>query len=164
MIDAEIDGLFMIVGDVNADGRPDLVKASKKGAVYLYLRTNDKGAPNYHRVVVPKPFQPDGLTAKGDDARPKGVALIEMGGDPSTPEIVLIPEYEAKLWYLTMTGDGMSSENWTNHLMDLPGSESRKKMDHGFRADLDGDGDMDIATTEENGGWGVVWFENSVTR
>ena len=27
-------------------------------------------------------------------------------------------------------------------------------------ADVDGDGDMDIATTEENGGWGVIWFEN----
>ena len=29
-----------------------------------------------------------------------------------------------------------------------------------FLVDLDGDGDMDIATTEENGGWGVIWFEN----
>ena len=31
-------------------------------------------------------------------------------------------------------------------------------------ADLDGDGDMDIATTEENGGWGVIWFENPENR
>ena len=25
---------------------------------------------------------------------------------------------------------------------------------------MDSDGDLDIATTEENGGWGVIWFEN----
>ena len=164
VIDAEIEGLFMILGDANADGRPDLVKASKKGEVFLYLRTNDTGPPKYHRVEVPIPVQPDGLTARGDDARPKGVAFIEMNGDPTTPEIVLIPEFEAQLWYLTMTGDGMSSENWANNLMDLPGPESRKKMDNAFLADLDGDGDMDIATTEENGGWGVVWFENPTTN
>ena len=44
--------------------------------------------------------------------------------------------------------------------MDMPSPESRKKMDNAFLVDLDGDGDMDIATTEENGGWGVIWFEN----
>ena len=38
--------------------------------------------------------------------------------------------------------------------------ESRKKMDNAFLVDLDGDGDLDIATTEEYGGWGVIWFEN----
>lgn len=164
MIDAETDGMFMVLGDVNGDGRLDLVKASKTGMVHLYLRTNDSGAPLYHRVEVPKPLQPDGLTAKGNDARPKGVGLIEMDGDPTYPEIVVIPEFEAQLWYLTMTGDGMLPENWSNNLMDLPGPESRKKMDNAFLADLDGDGDLDIATTEENGGWGVVWFENPATK
>ena len=27
----------------------------------------------------------------------------------------------------------------------------------------DGDGDDDLVTTEENGGWGVIWFENPAT-
>jgi len=44
--------------------------------------------------------------------------------------------------------------------MDMPSPESRKKMDNAFLVDLDSDGDTDIATTEENGGWGVIWFEN----
>ncbi|MEZ6075544.1 MAG: hypothetical protein R3C56_07690 [Pirellulaceae bacterium] len=39
--------------------------------------------------------------------------------------------------------------------MDMPGPESRKKMDNAFLVDLDGDGDQDIATTEENGVVGV---------
>ena len=94
------------------------------------------------------------------NAKPKGVAILEMNGDTAHPEIVIIPEYAAQLWYLSLAGDGMASEDWTNTLMDMPGPESRKKMDNAFLADLDGDGDTDILTTEENGGWGVLWFEN----
>ena len=29
-----------------------------------------------------------------------------------------------------------------------------------FANDLDGDSDFDVAISEENGGWGVIWFEN----
>ena len=33
-------------------------------------------------------------------------------------------------------------------------------MDNAWLGDLDYDGDLDVITTEENGGWGVIWFEN----
>jgi len=158
MIDVDKNGMFMALGDVNGDGRLDLVKASGRGVVHIYLRTNEKGDPIYKKVEVPGPAQPKSVTVK--TAKPKGVAILEMNGDPTRPEIVIIPEYEAQLWYLTMSGDGMSPEDWTTALMDMPSPESRKKMDNAFVVDLDGDGDMDIATTEEDGGWGVIWFEN----
>jgi len=131
------------------------VKAGDK--ICIFLRTNDKGVPIYKKVEVEKPAQPKSVTV---NPKPKGVALLEMNGDPQHPEIVIIPEYEAQLWYLTLSGNGMSPEDWTNTLMDMPGPESRRKMDNAFLVDLDGDGDMDIATTEENGGWGIIWFEN----
>ncbi len=161
-IDAERSGMFMALGDVNGDGRPDLVKASERGVVHVYLRTNDTGAPSYSKVEVPRPAQPKSVTVKM--AKPKGVAILEMNGDPRQPEIVIIPEYEAQLWYLAVSGDGMSPNNWTSTLMDMPSPETRKKMDNAFLVDLDGDGDLDIATTEENGGWGVIWFENPAKR
>ena len=151
VIDPQTGGMFMALGDVNGDGRLDLVKASSK--IRIFLRKNDKGAPDYKMIEVEQPKQPDSVRVK---AKPKGVAILEMNGDPKSPEIVIVPEYEAQLWFLTRTGP----EEWTNTLMDMPCPESRKKMDNAFLVDLDSDGDMDIATTEENGGWGVVWFEN----
>lgn len=155
VIDAKTGGMFMAFGDVNGDGRLDLVKAGDK--IHIFLRTNDQGEPTYKRVDVGKPAQPKRVTV---NPKPKGVALLELGGNPNRPEIVIIPEYEAQLWYLTLNGDGASPKDWTNTLMDMPMPESRKKMDNAFLVDLDGDGDTDIATTEENGGWGVIWFEN----
>ena len=151
VIDAQPGGMFMALGDVNGDGRLDLVKAASK--ICIFLRMNDKGVPVYKKIEVAPPTQPESVRVK---AKPKGVAILEMNGDSTYPEIVIIPEYEAQLWYLTRTGKG----KWTNTLMDMPAPESRKKMDNAFLVDLDGDGDMDIATTEENGGWGVIWFEN----
>ena len=36
-------------------------------------------------------------------------------------------------------------------------------MDNAWLSDLDYDGDLDVITTEENGGWGVIWFENPLS-
>ena len=143
--------MFAAYGDVNEDGLPDLIKAA--GKIRIFLRANDRGIPVYERVEVDLPEQPASVRVK---PKPKGVAILEMNGDPTYPEILIIPEYEAQLWYLTRVEKG----KWKNTLMRLPAPESRKKMDNAFLVDLDGDGDLDIATTEENGGWGVIWFEN----
>ena len=156
MIDPRTGGMFMALGDVNGDGRLDLVKASSR--ICIYLRTNDTGEPAYKLVEVEMPQQPAGVSVR---AKPKGVAILEMNGDPAYPEIVIIPEYAAQLWYLALSsGDGMSPKDWSNTLMDMPAPETRRKMDNAFLVDLDGDGDLDIATTEEDGGWGIIWFEN----
>jgi hypothetical protein len=50
--------------------------------------------------------------------------------------------------------------------MNIPDPESRKKMDNTYLVDIDidGDGDMHIATTEENAGWGIIWFENPAKK
>ena len=77
-------------------------------------------------------------------------------------EIQEIAGHKLKLFVISFDRDRMTlrvpvSKATTSGLRKL---SSRKKMDNAFLVDLDGDGDMDIATTEENGGWGVIWFEN----
>ena len=104
-------------------------------------------------VEVTKPTQPKSVRV---NPKPKGVTILEMNGDPTYSEILVIPKFEAQLRYLSRGAYG----KWTNTLMGMPAPESRKKMDNAFLVDLDGDGALDIATTEENGGWGVIWFEN----
>ncbi len=104
-------------------------------------------------VEVTKPTQPKSIRV---NPKPKGVTILEMNGDPTYSEILVIPEFEAQLRYLSRGAYG----KWTNTLMGMPAPETRKKMDNAFLVDLDGDGDLDVATTEENGGWGVIWFEN----
>lgn len=50
VIDPQIGGTFMALGDVNSDGRLDLVKAASK--ICIFLRINDKGAPVYRKIEV----------------------------------------------------------------------------------------------------------------
>ncbi len=146
IIDKDIKGMFLAVADINGDDQLDLVKAMPGGA-RLFLRTNQKGAPDYNRIDIKKP--------PGAKDQSKGVGVLNMG-KAVNPEIVIIPEYKGQLWTISLSETG----KWTSSLMDIPHASSRGKMDNAYLHDLDGDGDLDIATTEENSGWGVIWFEN----
>ncbi len=159
IIDEQPKSMFMTVGDINQDGRIDLIRV--KPDIDIFLRTNDRGEPAYHKVTVPVLPGPGG---KKKVPGAKGVTILEVDGDSRRKEIVVIPEYSAQSWYLRFKGDGTQPEHWTTTHFGMPGAVTRKKNDNAYLADLDGDGDLDIATTEENGGWGVVWFENPLRK
>ena len=154
-IDPAAGGNFMAMGDVNGDGRTDFAKADVK--ITFFLGTSNSGTYTSQFLKVLQPDQPSSVK---EETKPKGIAILEVDGNYSRPEVVVIPEKAGQLFYHTSTGDGMARDKWTTTVMDMPGPETRLKMDNAFLADLDGDGDTDIATTEENGGWGIIWFEN----
>ena len=142
--------MFMLVADVNGDSRKDFVitggsKGKHAKQLLILLRTNDSGNPEYDQVVLD---QPGGLF-------PKGVAFADFDGN-GQGEILVSPK-GGDFWMARM--DSRTKE-WSAKIVRTPGADSRKKMDNTWLGDLDGDGDLDFLTTEENGGWGVIWFEN----
>ena len=148
--------MFITVGDVNGDGTEDVVIAGgNEGAntwkkkLTILLRTNKSGVPTFEEIRIDQPC----------GNFPKGVKIFDLDGDPATREIVVTPK-QGDLWMASFTGDSMKAGNWTAEPLRTPGAETRSKMDNVYVTDLDGDGDQDIVTTEENGGWGVIWFEN----
>ena len=146
--------MFMAVGDLNGDSLEDFVitggsKGKQARQLIILLRTNRAGDPNFKTVLLDQPL----------GSFPKGVAIADLDSDSSRPEIWVIPR-QGDIWRATYTGDAEKAENWRVMPIRLPGASTRKKMDNAYLADLDGDGDQDIVTTEENGGWGVIWFEN----
>ena len=153
----------MTVGDVNHDGLADfLISTGKEGkppyyqSLIILLRTNQTGDPEYKEILVKQPAT-EKVFKQGWYL--KGVKVIDL--DKSTPqkEIMITPK-NGDIWYATYQGDAMKAENWKSTIIDTPGAETRTKMDDVYLGDLDADGDTDIITTEENGGWGVLWFEN----
>ena len=89
--------------------------------------------------------------------------VADLDGDSRTDEIVVTPK-EGDLWMATYGGDAREQNNWIAEPLPTPGSNTRKKMDNVYLAGMDGDGDTDVMTTEENGGWGVIWFENPTKK
>ena len=146
--------MFMTLGDVNGDNIEDVVitggslgKLARK--LIVLLRTNKTGDPTFKEIIID---QPTGNF-------PKGVAITDLDGDLGKKEIIVIPK-GGDLWTATYSGDPMQPGNWKATAITMPGAETRKKMDNAWLGDLDGDGDLDVITTDENGGWGVIWFEN----
>ena len=153
-IHAHTEPMFMAVADVNDDGRKDfLIAGGSRGKhvrqLLALIRTNDRGHPQFKEIAID---QPSGLF-------PKGIAVVDLNGD-SKVEVLVIPK-SGDFWTAAVHGkDATIHGNWKTSVIQVPGADSRKKMDNAYVADIDGDGDLDIATTEENGGWGVIWFEN----
>lgn len=159
------DSMFMMIQDINYDGMDDLVITHgqhdyHKKNISILLRENIKGAPRYKEIILP-PAQTEYFDEI--DYFPKGVAYIDV--DPAHPgkEILILPKM-GDMFTLTYDGDPYQKENWMAKSIPIPGSLTRRKMDNIYVCDIDLDGDMDFATTEENGGWGVIWFENPSCR
>ncbi len=137
--------MFLDTGDVNGDGRRDVVAAVKPTEVHLFLRIGD-GNEWEERVIE--------LT--GEIGNAKGVALADINGD-GLNDIVFTCEHAdgplSGIVWIEQRPDG----GWTQRPL---GGPEGLKYDYPVAIDMDGDGDLDVLTCEERDQLGVIWYEN----
>jgi hypothetical protein len=140
--------MFIDHADFDGDGLRDVVAAVKPNEVHVHLR-RDQAGRRWESSAMP--LEVDGGTAKS-----VRIADIDLDGQV---DIVVSNEQAADqrgVYYLSRR-DG----KWVAH--DISGPEGAK---FGLveLVDLDGDFDLDVLTTEEADGLGVVWYENPSAR
>ena len=141
--------MFLDTGDLDGDGRRDIVCAVK-GRGIAYLRaTGVRASPwSVHRVALPPGCGTAKAVAIGDvDVDGRRDIVFSCEGAKG--------ERSGMRW---MSFDGSAtSGRWRDH--EIGGPEG-VKFDRIELVDLDGDGDPDVVSCEERDNLGVFWYEN----
>ncbi len=137
--------MFLTAGELNGEGRPEIVCATLEGDLLVFEQLED----GWKESVLPLPF---GLTAG------KGVAIADVNLDGRAD---LITTSEAQREKPGMVSVAWMEQNedgtWSDHRIS---DEKGRKFDRIEMLDLDGDGDLDLITCEEVHNLGVFWYEN----
>jgi hypothetical protein len=148
--------MFMDVADLDGDGLEDVVATESTNQHIVFIRKLDGSglAWKSYPIDIPK------VTG-----RAKAVKVGDMNGD-GRPDLVhstntMFDDSKAGIFWLSYTNEPSDSV-WVWH--ELSGPEGYK-FDRIELLDLDGDGDLDVLTCEENyghksQGLGVIWYEN----
>lgn len=141
--------MFSHEADVDGDGLPDVVSASRSSQAIIFSRRLSVDGLLWAQTEIPIPA----TVGKG-----KGVSVGDINLD-GVQDIALSTEasgLEGVVW-LSYSGDPTIVSNWTIHTVSGIDGE---KYDIVQLYDIDGDGDLDIVTTEEIDDLGVIWYEN----
>ncbi len=133
--------MFIDLADFDGDGQRDVIAAVKPHDVLVHLRRGGQWA------VETVPFPAD-FTGTAKAVR---VADIDRNG---RPDLVYTAEKAAGELRGAVWMDGA-----TRQVHDISGAPG-VKYDLIELHDFDGDGDLDLLTTEEVDGLGVIWYEN----
>jgi len=137
--------MFAAWGDINGDGRTDVAAAVREDAVVWWERLDGSGDR----------WKEHALQYPAGAGTAKAVAIGDMDGDGRS-DLVLTCERSAGkegVWWLQQLPGG----EWRPHRLSGP---EGIKFDRIELLDLDGDGDLDVLTTEEQTPLGLIWYEN----
>lgn len=143
------EAMFLDIADLDGDSVTDVVLAVRGGPIQFYRGLSARGNRwRAHAVELPGGFGTGKAVAVGDlDLDGKAdIAFSCEGAEGDLSGVGL----------LRQTGDPTAG-GWEAH--DVGGPEG-VKFDRLELVDLDGDGDLDLLTSEEADGLGVVWYEN----
>ncbi len=153
------DALFFGLTDLDGDGLLDIVVGTHepKGTVpatsLYYLRRLDHAGTRWAERKIPLP---------ADAGLVKSVTAGDINRDGKTDLVVSFVQAKDKSGVLWFSHDGSPfTGRWTSH--PLSGPEGVKYDGVSF-VDLDGDGDLDVITTEETANLGVIWYENPTMK
>lgn len=140
---------FLDHGDLDGDGRRDIVVTAKPRDLIFFRSKDAKGAA-WESCTIPLP---------AGAGRSKAVAVGDIDLD-SRADLVFscesaTPPLSGVMW-MSRTGPATGGA-WTAH--DVSGPDG-VKFDLVVLQDLDNDGDLDILTCEERQNLGVFWYEN----
>ena len=144
--DSDRENMFLSTGDLDQDGRDDIICAVRGGPIVCYRRAGDGW------VLQEIPL-PDGVGTG------KSAAIVDVDVDGRNDVIFSCENAGGRLSGLRW----MSWERdpilgpWRSHEI---GGAKGSKFDHIALDDVDGDGDPDVITCEERDQLGVIWYEN----
>lgn len=145
--------MFLHHADWNGDRHLDvLVPTYKDRRLFVMERNGHSPVEFLSREITWPKNMGDGKAIRAAD--------IDLDG---RLDLVLSTEnYEGTigLAWLSQSRDNGREATWKTHDVSGVAGDKGMKLDDLQTIDLDGDGDLDLLTTEERTGWGVVWFEN----
>jgi len=158
--------MFMTIADLDADGTDDVLSAVRGSGLLFFRRLPLNRRRSRLPQHQPQQWQPFSVQMPANTGTGKGVAVGDINRD-GKPDIVFSCEHAGggRSGLMWLSYRNSPTENaWTPHEISGPAGS---KFDRLELLDLDGDGDPDVLTCEEQapgGGLGVCWYQNPTIR